>query len=98
MAKKTANKVSSRQVYRRMDAVQEFSNLHGASPDGTVLFQMKRRGRWSDAESYQVNVPQLGTLELCYDMRASNCQLQVMRSHLTFWGLHVLHGWRMYGA
>ena len=27
-------------------------------------------------------------------MRASNCQLQVMRSHLTSWGLPVLHGWR----
>ena len=94
MAKKTANKVSSRQVYRRMDAVQEFSNLHGASPDGTALIQKKLSGRWADAESYQVNVPQLGTLELCCDMRASNCQLQVMRSHLTSWGLPVLRGWR----
>ena len=87
MAKKTANKVSSRQVYRRMDAVQEFSNLHGASLDGTALIQKKLSGRWANAESYQVNVPQLGTLELCCDMRASNCQLQVMRSHLTSWGL-----------
>ena len=77
-----------------MDAVQEFSNLHGASPDGTALIQKKLSGRWADAESYQVNVPQLGTLELCCDMRASNCQLQVMRSHLTSWGLPVLRGWR----
>ena len=95
MAKKTANKVSSRQVYRRMDAVQEFSNLHGASPEGTAPIQKKLSGRWADAESYQVNVPQLGTLELCCDMRASNCQLQVMRSHLTSWGLPVLCGWRI---
>ena len=85
MAKKIANKVSSRQVYRRMDAVQQFSNLHGASPDGTALIQKKLSGRWADAKSYQVNVPQLGTFELCCDMRASNCQLQVMRSHLTSW-------------
>ena len=92
MAKKTANKVSSRQVYRRMDAMQEFSNLHGASLDGTALIQKKLSGRWADAESYQVNVPQLGTLELCCNMRASNCQLQVMRSHLTSWGLPVLRG------
>ena len=71
----------------RVQSSAEFSNLHGASLDGTALIQKKLSGRWADAESYQVNVPQLGTLELCCDMRASNCQLQVMRSHLTSWGL-----------
>ena len=41
-----------------------------------------------------MNVPQLGTLELCCHMRASNCQLQLMRCHLTSSGLPVLHGCR----